>query len=212
MLQRKVKRRLGKSNPWVLTRLNCPGYVQGSGGLCFMGSRKKIVLDKKSVFKGKILLDVHLDKVMLPNGTEVRLECIKHPGAATIVPFLSKDEIILIRQYRPVVDKYIWEIPAGTLKRGENPIRCAKRELEEEIGYKANSIEYLAHIYTTPGFTNECIHIYKATRLSKVRTKPESDEILSVRNFTISKIRQMFKEKRIIDAKTIAGLAMCGII
>ena len=173
---------------------------------------KKVILDKKSVFKGKILLDVHLDKVMLPNGTEVRLECIKHPGAAAVIPFLNKNEVILIKQYRPVVDKYIWEIPAGTLKKGESPLRCAKRELEEEIGYKAGSIKYLMHIYTTPGFTNERIHIYKATRLGKVKLKPDADEILAVKNFTVSDIRRMLKNKKIIDAKTIAGLAACGII
>ena len=175
-------------------------------------SRRVIILGKKSVFKGKILLDVHLDKVMLPNGTEVRLECIKHPGAAAVIPFLNKDEIVLIRQYRPVVDKYIWEIPAGTLKKGESPLKCAKRELKEEIGYKAGFIEYLTHIYTTPGFTDECIHIYKATRLKEVAVKPDADEILSVKNFTVNSIRRMLKEKKIIDAKTIAGLAVCGII
>ena len=175
-------------------------------------SRKKIVLDKKSIFRGKILLDVHLDKVMLPNGTEVRLECIKHPGAAAVVPFLNKNEIILIRQYRPVVDEYIWEIPAGTLKRGESPIKCAGRELEEEIGYSASSMKCLTRIYTTPGFTNECIYIYSADRLKKVGIKPDSDEILSVKNFRVSQIRRMFKKKKIIDAKTIAGLAICGVI
>jgi len=175
-------------------------------------TRKKIILDRKSVFKGKILLDVYLDNVRLPNGTEVRLECIKHPGAAAVVPFLTKDEVILIRQYRPVVDKYLWEIPAGTLKKGESPIRCARRELKEEIGYDARSIDYLAYIYTTPGFTDESICIYKATHLSKVNVEPEADEILSVRNFTVSKIRQMFKNNKIIDSKTIAGLTMCGII
>ena len=175
-------------------------------------SRKKVILDKKSVFKGKILLDVHLDKVMLPNGTEVRLECIKHPGAAAVVPFFTKNEVILIKQYRPVVDKYIWEIPAGTLKRGENPIRCAKRELEEEIGYKAGSLKYLTRIYTTPGFTNERIYIYKATQLKRVSVSPDIDEILAVKNFTVSKIRQMFRSKKIIDAKTIAGLVMCRVL
>jgi ADP-ribose pyrophosphatase len=174
--------------------------------------RKKIILNKKSVFKGKILLDVHLDKVMLPNGTEVRLECIKHSGAAAIVPFLSRNEIILIRQYRPVVDEYIWEMPAGTLHRGEKPLRCAKRELEEEIGYRAGSMKYLTRLYTTPGFTNECIHIYKASRLKKIQMKPDADEILTARSFAAARIRRMFSKKRIIDAKTIAGLAACGII
>jgi ADP-ribose pyrophosphatase len=174
--------------------------------------RKKVVLNKKSVFKGKILLDVHLDNVMLPNGTEVRLECIKHPGAAAVVPFIDRNRIILIRQYRPVVDKYIWEIPAGTLEKGERPLQCAKREIEEEIGYTAKSFVLLASIYTTPGFTNEHIHIYKATRLKKVYLNPELDEILSIGIFTVNKIKQMFKNKKIIDAKTIAALAMCGIL
>lgn len=175
-------------------------------------TKRKIVLDKKSVFKGKLLLDVHLDKVILPNGTEVRLECIKHPGAAAVVPFLNRDEIILVRQYRPVVDSYIWEIPAGTLKRGESPIKCARREIEEEIGYKAHLIRHLISIYTTPGFTNECIHIYRAARLSKVNVSPDSDEILSAKKFTINRIRRMFSRNKIIDAKTIAGLVACGII
>jgi len=174
--------------------------------------RKKIILDKKSIFKGKILLDVHLDKVMLPNGIEVRLECIKHPGAAAVVPFLKNNEVILIRQYRPVVDKYIWEIPAGTLHKGESPLKCAGREIEEEIGYKAASLKYLGHIYTTPGFTDECIHLYRARRLSKVDLKPDDDEILYVKSFTLSAIQGMFKKKKIMDAKTIAGLVMCGII
>jgi ADP-ribose pyrophosphatase len=111
-----------------------------------------------------------------------------------------------------VVDKYLWEIPAGTLKKGESPAICAKRELEEEIGYTSRSIKYIVHIYTTPGFADECIYIYKASRLRKVKVKPDADEILSVRNFTISKIRRMFKENKIIDAKTIAGLSVCGII
>jgi ADP-ribose pyrophosphatase len=174
--------------------------------------RKKVVLNKKSIFKGKILLDVHLDNVMLPNGTKVRLECIKHPGAAAVVPFINKNRIVLIRQYRPVVDKYIWEIPAGTLNKGEKPQQCARREIEEEIGYTAKSLTLLTSIYTTPGFTNEYIHIYKATRLKKVRLNPEVDEILSADIFTVNKIRHMVKNKSIIDAKTIAGLAMCGIL
>lgn len=177
-----------------------------------MGRKKTVVLDRRSVFKGKILLDVHLDTVKLPNGTEVCLECVKHPGAAAIVPFLKRDEIVLIRQYRPVVDKYLWEIPAGTLRKGESPIGCAKRELEEEIGYRAGSIKYLSYIYTTPGFTDERIYLFKASRLAKVDVMPDADEILSIKSFKINDVRGMLKSKEITDAKTLAGFVMCGII
>lgn len=176
-----------------------------------MKNSKKILLKRESIFKGRILLDVHLDKVRLPNGTEVLLECIKHPGASAVVPLLE-NKVILIRQYRPVIDKYIWEIPAGTLRRGESPLLCAKRELEEEIGYKAHSVQYLACISTTPGFSDERIYLYKAANLEKVALKREPDEILSVKSFTAGEIRRMFKKRKIIDSKTIAGLAMCGII
>ncbi len=177
-----------------------------------MRRRNVIVLNKRSIYKGKILLDVHLDKVMLPNGTEVRLECIKHPGAVAIVPFLKRDEIILIRQYRPVVDRDIWEIPAGTLKKGETHLKCARRELQEEIGYRAASLSYLNYILTTPGFTNECIHLYRASRLKKVDVKPDDDEIIAVGNFRVDEVRRMYRRKRIVDAKTIAGLVACGIL
>jgi ADP-ribose pyrophosphatase len=171
-----------------------------------------VVKSGRSVFKGKILLDVRVGKLTLPNGNAVTIESIKHPGAACIVPFLSKYKIIMIRQYRPVVDEYIWEIPAGTLKKGERPLQCAKRELVEETGYSAGRIRLAGFIYTTPGFTNEGIYIYRAESLKKEDIAPEDDEVLSAKALSITEIRKMFKSRRIIDAKTIAGLAMCGVI
>ena len=177
-----------------------------------MRKRGKILIERKSVFKGHILRDVHVDRLRLPNGKIVSIESIEHPGAACVIPFLDKDRIILIRQYRSVIDEYIWEAPAGTLKKGEKPIECAKRELEEEIGYKAGIMNPVGYIYTTPGFTNECIHIYRATSLKKVDTLPEDDEILKAKILSIAEIKKMVKRNTIKDAKTIAGLAMCGVL
>lgn len=176
------------------------------------GRRKKALISSKSVFRGKILLDVRIDRLILPNGNIVSIESIKHPGAACIVPFLARDKIVMIRQYRPVVGGYIWEVPAGTLKKGEKPLRCAKRELEEEIGYSAGRIKFAGFIYTTPGFSNEGIYIYRAESLKKVDTLPEEDEVLFAKVFSAAEIMKMFKAGRIVDSKTIAGLAMCGVI
>ncbi len=174
--------------------------------------KKKVLISRKSFFQGRILLDVGIDHVRLPNGRVVGIESVKHPGASCVVPFLSKDKIILIRQYRPVVDDYIWELPAGTLKKGEKPLQCAKRELEEEIGYSAGRIKLAGFIYTTPGFSNEGIYIYRAESLKKVDVMPEDDEVLVAKVFGIEEARRLFKNRKIVDSKTIAGLAMCGII
>lgn len=175
-------------------------------------NKKRLVLSGSSVFKGKILLDVRVDKIALPNGRTVSIESIKHPGAACIVPFLAPDKVILIRQYRAVIDKYIWEAPAGTLKTGEVPLQCARRELEEETGYGAKSFRMVGAVYTTPGFSNEIIYIYKAASLQKTAAVPEDDEIISARTFTTGELKRMFRGGEIVDSKTISGLAMCGII
>jgi len=181
----------------------------------FNENKKKTLISRRSVFKGRILLNVGINRIKLPNGKVVDIESVEHPGASCVVPFLSKDKIILIRQYRPVVDDYIWELPAGTLNKSEKPLQCAKRELEEEIGYSAGRIESVGFIYTTPGFSNERIYIYRAgslKKVDKVDVVPEDDEVLIAKVFGIREVRQLFKDRKIVDSKTIAGLAMCGII
>ncbi|MDD3906206.1 MAG: NUDIX hydrolase [Candidatus Omnitrophica bacterium] len=166
-------------------------------------------MNNKIVFKGK-LINVAVKKVRLPNGYVATLETIKHPGAALIVPFLDKNRVIMLKQLRPVIDAYIYELPAGTLDRGEKPMACARREIVEETGFSAKKLTYLGRIFPVPGYSTECISMYKAEGLRKVAHTAEKDEIIESRIFTRSEIRKLFRAGRIVDAKTIAAFAMCG--
>lgn len=161
------------------------------------------------VFSGK-LLNLYVKKVRLPNGYVATYEVIKHPGAALIVPLLSRDRIIMLRQLRPVIGSYIYELPAGTLGRNEPPLACARREITEETGYSAGRFTFLGAIYPVPGYSTEKIFIYRAEALKKKERVAEADEVIEARIFTRSGIRRLFKSGRIVDAKTIAALAMCG--
>lgn len=166
---------------------------------------------EKKLFEGR-LLKLYLQRRRLPNGYIVSLEVIKHPGAILAVPFLGRDKIILIRQFRPVINSYIWELPAGTLNKDEKLLECAKRELVEEIGYEGSAWKKIGYIYPAPGYTTEKIHIYKAHGLTKVKTKNEQDEVITAKVFTKKNIVRLLKQGRIVDAKTICALKLAGII
>jgi len=163
----------------------------------------------KSVFKGR-LIELITQKIKLPNGHIVNFETISHPGAILIIPFLSKDKIILLRQLRPVIGRYIYELPAGTLKKKENPALAAKREMLEETGFSANRITKLGIIFPVPGYSTEKITIYKAEGLKKGKFAPEKDEVITTKIVTKKEIRQLFKNGKIIDAKTISAFVFCG--
>ena len=163
----------------------------------------------KTIFKGK-LLKVFVKKVRLPNGYVATFELISHPGAALIVPILSKNKILMLRQLRPVINSYIYELPAGTLDKGESPKSCARREIIEETGYSAGKLTRLGIIYPVPGYSTEKIIIFKAEGLEKCVRLTEKDEIIDTKVFTRMQIKRFFKTRRIIDAKTICALAMCG--
>jgi len=163
----------------------------------------------KRVFKGK-LLNVFVQKVRLPHGYVATFETIKHPGAALIAPFLSKDKIIMLRQLRPVINSYIYELPAGTLDKNESPLSCARREIVEETGCSAKKFTLLGKIYPVPGYSTEKIFIYKAEGLQKEDHEAEQDEVIKARVFSRAEIKRLFKRGRIVDAKTIAALAFCG--
>ena len=166
-------------------------------------------MKNRTVFNGK-LIKLVVKSMRLPNGYLATFETVIHPGAALIVPFLSKDKIILLRQYRAVISSYIYELPAGTLDKGESPLSCARREIVEETGFAAKKLIYLGKIFPVPGYSTECIRIYRAEGLRKVEHIAEEDEVIESHVFTRAKVRKLFKEGRIVDAKTISALAMCG--
>lgn len=174
---------------------------------------------EKTIFKGKVI-SLYERKIRNRKGKIYNLEVIKHPGAVLIVPFLSRSKIILIKQLRPVIKKYLWELPAGTLrtpsetvkKKKETFFSCAKRELEEETGYQAKRITYLGEIYPAPGYSNEKIKIFKAEKLIKTKTSFDEDENIEVVILEINKIQKMCERKKITDAKTLSALALAKII
>lgn len=146
------------------------------------------------------LLDV---EVILPDGNKAKRDIIRHPGAAAILPINEKGEVILVKQWRTALDRVLLEVPAGKLENGEEPLECAKRELEEETGYKANKFEYLGKIATVPGFCDEIIHLYVATELSLGVKGGDEDEFTSVEKMTLEEMKSKIKSGEIIDTKTI---------
>ncbi len=162
-------------------------------------------MSTRHIFKGKVLT-LNVDRVILPNGVEIELETIRHPGAAAVVPVKDDRTVILIRQFRHAAGGFIYEIPAGKLHGGEDPRDCASRELEEEVGYRAADLELLSSIWTAPGFADEVIHVYKATGLTKGRQQLDRDEVLEVVEMPLARAIGIIEDGTIRDAKTIVGL------
>jgi ADP-ribose pyrophosphatase len=133
---------------------------------------------------------------------------VRHPGAAAVVPFVSDNEILLVRQFRYAAKGFIYEVPAGTLQQGEAPEACAAREIQEEVGHKAGRFEHLASIYTTPGFTDEVIHLYIGRELTPVPQNLDHDEVLTVERVRFKEAIDMIRDGRLVDAKSICALLL----
>ena len=136
---------------------------------------------------------------------------VRHPGAAGVVPIASDPKgpdptILLIKQYRYATDGYLFEIPAGRLDAGEEPAACARRELLEEVGVTAGRLERLTTIWTTPGFTDERIHLFWATDLKTGQHSREADEFIEVLPKPLSEVLEMIRDGSICDAKTVLGI------
>lgn len=162
-------------------------------------------------YQGK-KFDVIKKIVLLPNGRKAVREIVNYPGASAILPLLSNDKILLLRQYRASINDWIIEIPAGTLKPGEDPLECAKRELEEETGYKAKEWYKLLEIYASPGYSNEVIHIYLAKELIKSRKHPEETEVLENVYLSLEEALDFIRTNKIKDAKTITAILYFELI
>jgi ADP-ribose pyrophosphatase len=168
-------------------------------------------ISSRRIYTGRVVsLDV--DTVRFPNGTTGELEMIRHSGASAIVPVLEapgeEDQVLLIRQYRYAANGFLYEVPAGRLDPGETPEACARRELKEETGYSASTVTPLTAIFTTPGFTDERIHLFVAHGLTPGESALEADEILDVHSTTFSRAMQMIDEGLITDGKTIVALLL----
>ena len=161
------------------------------------------------LFKGR-LLKLKTARRRLPNGFTASLELIEHPGAVLIIPFLSKDTIIFIRQFRPVINSYLYELPAGTLEKNEAPLTCAKREIAEETGYAGHRFIRIGKIYPVPGYSTEVITIFKAHQLTKTFFLTEPDEVIKICFFNRRRVKELFRQQKIVDAKTISALAFIG--
>ncbi len=166
---------------------------------------KEIFISTEKIYTGKVV-NLRKDIVRLPNGKEASREVVGHPGAVAVVPVLPNGKVLMVRQFRHPVGQVLLEIPAGKMDPGEDPDQCALRELEEETGHRAGSLERRASIFTGPGFTDEVIHIYIACDLVKTAINPDEDEFLEVKAYDQGDIRRMIREGLICDAKTISGL------
>jgi ADP-ribose pyrophosphatase len=167
-------------------------------------------LASRRVYSGRII-NLDIDTVHFPNGSTGELEMIRHPGAAAVVPFLADPagedpHILLLKQYRYAAEGFLYEIPAGRLDRGEEPIDCARRELMEETGCEAERVEHLYTFYTTPGFTDERIHAFMAVGLTRGESRHETDEFITVETMTLSRALGLIEKGEIKDAKTALSI------
>jgi len=168
-------------------------------------------LERKEIWRGSVG-SFGEDDVELPNGRRTTLALLKHPGAAAVVPFVDEEHVLLLRQYRYAAGDTLWEIPAGKLDPQESPEHCALRELEEETGYSAERLTSLGHILTTPGFTDEVIHLYAAFDLKRGTLNLDADEAIETEILPFATVVTMACTGEIRDGKSVAALLRAHVL
>lgn len=169
-----------------------------------MNYEEKTVM-KKHIYKGKII-ELESLKVILPDGTESTRDIVLHPGASVIIPIDENGEIYMVKQYRKPIEKISLELPAGKLDLGEDPLDCARRELKEETGLVAQNMQHLFSIHSTPGFSNEVLHLYLATELELGESCADEDEFITSEKYKLEKLLDLIYNHEITDAKSIIGI------
>jgi ADP-ribose pyrophosphatase len=160
------------------------------------------------VYRGK-KISVKVEECRMPSGARIVNEIVEHIGSVAVLPLLDKKTIVLLRQYRPIAEDWIYEIPAGTLEPGENSYECARRELEEETGYKPGKLTKLFETYLAPGYSTENLHSFVATDLQLGMINPSESEEIEVVRKPLHEAIKMIKTNNIRDAKTIATFLYC---
>ena len=155
---------------------------------------------------------VSLDDVLLRNGASGRRIKIDHPEASAVVPFISEDHVLMVRQFRYALGKETLEIPAGKIDPGERPEACAKRELMEETGFDAELMQLVLTYAPAIGYSNELIHVFSARQLRKTRAEVDEREISSVEEVSLDQLRNMVRKGLIEDGKTLLAFSFMGLI
>ncbi|HEX5413119.1 MAG TPA: NUDIX hydrolase [Terriglobia bacterium] len=163
------------------------------------------VLSSKRIYDGRVVR-LRLDRVVEPGGDEATREIVEHHGSVVVIPRLPNGNIVMVRQYRYATQGYLWELVAGSMDPGESVIRAARRELQEETGYRARSLNRLFSIYPSPGFLTEKMHLVEARDLTLVEASPEDDERIEVAEFSKIQLDKLLRQNKITDGKTLAGL------
>jgi ADP-ribose pyrophosphatase len=166
-------------------------------------------LSTEQIFDGKVF-DVERDRVRMPNGREVTVDIVRHPRSVVLLPVPAPREIILIRQYRYAVNRWLWELPAGSVDEGEEPEAAAVRECHEEIGRVPDTVVRLASLFPTPGFCDEEMLFFRLSGLTVPAEAAalDEDEDIESRTFTLAEAREMVRRGEIVDMKTVAGLTL----
>ncbi len=164
-------------------------------------------LEVETIYEGRMInLNVH--KVMLPNNNTAYREIVVHPGAVAILPIDKDGRILFVKQFRKAVEEELLEIPAGKIEPGEDPEKCALRELEEETGFLASQLLFMNKIYTSPGFSNEVIYIYLAKDLITGKRNLDDDEFIDLYKLDLAEALNLIKLGKIKDAKTITAILL----
>ncbi len=168
-------------------------------------SRAVRVLSSRVVFRGS-LFDVRRDRVREPGRVEATREIVLHGGSVVLLPVRSDGRILLVRQYRHAAGRFLWELVAGRIERGEKPLAAAHRELEEETGYQSGRCRRLTEFFPTPGFVTERMTLFLVEQLKPGAARPDADERIEVRAFAPGELERRIRRGSIRNAKTIAGL------
>lgn len=169
-----------------------------------MSRLEEKTIKTEHIFTGKVI-SLQVDDVELPDGKTAKREIVKHPGAVAVIAVTADNKIVMVEQFRKALERNLVEIPAGKLEKGEDPLSCAARELEEETGYVCETLELVNSFYVSPGFADEIVHVYEARDLSKKENPAEQDEdeFINLLELSLEEAEQYIQQQKIYDAKTI---------
>ncbi len=163
------------------------------------------VISSKTIYTGRIL-SLKEERVIEPSGVRATREVVYHPGSVVVLPHLADGRVLLVRQFRHPAGRKLWELVAGGIEPGETPAEAARRELLEETGYRARTVNPLFDFFPSPGFLTERMHLVEAKGLARSKAQPEIDERIRLGRFTPARLRKMLHRKTILDGKTLVGL------